>query len=94
MMSTKFSRAKAGIEVRQYVVVDRPESALRPVFHALIEGSKDAVLEVRAWVGGRHRVTLLGRQILSAEAEHIGLDTCCYQSDFGIKEFGYAGRRV
>lgn len=85
---------ESGVEVRKDVVVHGAEGGVGAVFHAVVERCQDALLELRARVGGDDGGESVNRKILAAEAQHIRLHTGLNQSDLVFEELRHARRRV
>ncbi|OBI20453.1 hypothetical protein A5713_14050 [Mycobacterium sp. E2497] len=43
--------------------------------------------KIRAWIGGGDGKGF-GREVFAADAQDVGLDTCCEHGDFGFEELG------
>lgn len=76
--------------MRQDVGVDGPEGALWSLLHALGECVENASFEVGARVRRCHGVERLPGEIVSTDAEDVGLDACGDQRCLGVQEFGHS----
>ena len=78
----------------QHIGVHIAEGGPGPVRVAVGEGLQNPALEIGAGVHRGDGGELIGREVVTTDAQHIGLDTGCHQSDFGIQEFRHPGSGV
>ena len=82
------------VEVGEHIGVHRAEGGPRPMLHADGEGLQNLVFEVGPRMGGGHGRQCFGREVVTADAEYVGLDTGGDQRYFRLEKFGHTGCRM
>ncbi len=82
------------VEAFKDVGVAGAECRLGPVFHAVVERRKNLPLEIGPGVRGGDGLEVFGRQVVTADTEHVRLDARRHQRGLGCQELRHPGRGV